>query len=271
MKFIKTFNEAFYDKNASKYKHKGLEYVDHISKWRKPGEDDTYSIISGVDDSVIYVNDKDRDNKITDSIENFKSNFERIQDDKVDAIMKKPAKETPWTPAPTVEPIKQLYLDPEENEFVLDFDNGVYIPGEKAIIAAYLITGEDDNFINVMNIKEMPSNSAFFMDGAVPYGVSIHDIKLPKNKVLIIEPVDGKEGFSFIKLPYWLYKENQDLTIKKSRVGNKKLKRLDLRDSSLSNKELLAKFNDPNVKKYLTGSNPDERTLQLIDVYKKRA
>ena len=78
MKFIKTFNEAFYDKNASKYKRKGLEYVDHISKWRKPGEDDTYSIISGVDDSVIYVNDKDRDNKIIDSIENFKSNFERI-------------------------------------------------------------------------------------------------------------------------------------------------------------------------------------------------
>ena len=28
---------------------------------------------------------------------------------------------------------------------------------------------------------------------------------------------------------------------------------LDLRDSSLSNKELLAKFNDPNVKKYLSG------------------
>ena len=49
------------------------------------------------------------------------------------------------------------------------------------------------------------------------------------------------------------------------------LKRLDLRDSSLSYKELLAKFNDPNVKKYLSGSNPDERTLQLIDVYKKRA
>jgi hypothetical protein len=245
MKFIKRFNEAY----SRSYEPKEQIYLDTYSKWHVPGDPtDVYTVSGAGEKNVTYVRDSEPDIKLHDTITNFVKNFVKVE---------KPKPE---------EPRKQIYEDDNDIEF--KFDEAIYIPGEKAIIAAYLITGEDDNFIDVMNIKELPSNSAFFMDGAVPYAVSINNVKLPKNKVLVLDSVDGKEGFSYIKLPYWLYKENPDLTIKKTRVGNKKLKRLDLRDNSLGDKELMSKFKDPNVEKYFKGSNPDERTLQLVKIYK---
>ena len=48
------------------------------------------------------------------------------------------------------------------------------------------------------------------------------------------------------------------------------MKRLDLRDSSLGNRELMSNFKDPNVIKYFAGSDKDERTQQLVDIYSKR-
>jgi hypothetical protein len=49
------------------------------------------------------------------------------------------------------------------------------------------------------------------------------------------------------------------------------MKRLDLRDVSLSNKELMSNFKDPNVVKYFSISNPDERTQQQVKNYARMA
>jgi len=45
------------------------------------------------------------------------------------------------------------------------------------------------------------------------------------------------------------------------------MKRLDLRDHSLRNKELMSNFKDPNVIKYFASYNKDERTQQQVRNY----
>ena len=48
------------------------------------------------------------------------------------------------------------------------------------------------------------------------------------------------------------------------------MKRLDIRDVGLNNHEFMRNFKDPNVEKYLKTTDSDERTHQLINIYKNR-
>ena len=100
-----------------------------------------------------------------------------------------------------------------------DFNKLVYIPEEKAMVGAYMITGDNGKMIEVLNIKEFLDNSGLFMDGAESYNIYIYFSKLPKSQIEILGPVEGKEGFVFIKIPYWLYKKmSKELSIKRSLV-----------------------------------------------------
>ena len=49
------------------------------------------------------------------------------------------------------------------------------------------------------------------------------------------------------------------------------MKRLDLRDSSLRNSELMSNFKDPNVIKYFAASDKDARTQQQVINYGRRS
>jgi hypothetical protein len=49
------------------------------------------------------------------------------------------------------------------------------------------------------------------------------------------------------------------------------MKRLDLRDFSLSNEELMSNFKDPNVIKYFASSDKDNRTQQQVINYGRRS
>jgi hypothetical protein len=35
-----------------------------------------------------------------------------------------------------------------------------------------------------------------------PYSVTFHRVTLPKSQVTILDDVDGKEGFSYIRIPF---------------------------------------------------------------------
>lgn len=172
--------------------------------------------------------------------------------------------EPPAPPAPK----KDMYVN-YDNEVEMDFNNSVYLSDEKAVIGAYLITKDAEKYIEVMNIKEFESKTGFFMDNAPAYSVTIHKENLPKSQIEIISEVPGKEGFSYIKIPYWLYKEKPNLAIKKCKLNFNK-KRLSLPDGSLQNKELMKWFQDPDVEKYFKSSDSDARTQQLVQLYKKR-
>jgi hypothetical protein len=146
-----------------------------------------------------------------------------------------------------------------------DFNKLVYLPEEKAMIGAYMITKDLPNMIEVLNIKEFLDNSGLFLDGAESYNIYIHFSKLPKSQIEILGPVEGKEGFEFIKIPYWLYKKNvEGLGIKRSLVK----KRLSIARSQVYG-DYLKLINDPNVEKYFFEVDKDESSRQRFKSYQR--
>ena len=135
-----------------------------------------------------------------------------------------------------------------------DFNKSLYNPDDKSVIVSYMITNDLPNMIEVLNIQENLDNSGLFMDGAESYNIDIHFSKLPKSQIEILGDVPNKEGFVFIKLPYWLYKKNsRELSIRRY----PKLKRLSIARSQV-NKYFLKLLNDPNVERYFNIIDTDD-------------
>jgi hypothetical protein len=147
-----------------------------------------------------------------------------------------------------------------------DFNKSVYNPEEKSVIAAYMITNDLPNMVEVLNIQENLDRSGLFMDGAESYNIDIHFSKLPKSQIEILGDVPGKEGFVFIKIPYWLYKKNpKDLSIRRYT----KLKRLSISRPQV-NKDFLKLLNDPNVERYFNVIDTDDVSQQRFRMYKQQ-
>lgn len=156
---------------------------------------------------------------------------------------------------PVVVPKKNIYADrlSGEDDIELDFNKSEYLEDEKAIIGAYFITKDNDKSIEVMNIKEFPSQTAVYMDGSMPYSVTFHKTILPKSQIEIISDVEGKPGFFYIKIPYWLFQtKKDDLFIKRVSGG----KGLDVRDSHYRDDKFMSWFKDKDVLKYISISDP---------------
>jgi len=143
-----------------------------------------------------------------------------------------------------------------------DFDKAVYSPEDKSIIGAYMITSGGSS-IGILNIKEKIGRG-IFMDNRLSYDVSIHRVNLDRSKIEILEDVPGKEGFNYIKIPYYLYKENKDnLEI----VRVKGLKRISIPAIKTENNHFMFNFRDIDVVNFIKVTNPDERTHFLVDMY----
>jgi hypothetical protein len=136
-----------------------------------------------------------------------------------------------------------------------DFYKTTYDPDDKSIVGAYMITGEDDNTIQVMNIKEMVRENRIYMDNAKEYSLGIQKFNLPKSQVKVLDSVDGMEGFNYIKVPYWLYKKMID-QLEVIRIKDKK--RPDVPLYQTKNKSFIKKLSDPDVIKYISITNPDK-------------
>ena len=146
-----------------------------------------------------------------------------------------------------------------------DFNKLVYLPEEKVMIGAYMVTGNNGKMIEVLNIKEVLDNSGLFMDGAESYNIYIFFSKLPKSQIEMFGPVEGKEGFEFIKIPYWLYKKNvEGLSIRRSLVK----KRLSISRSQVYG-DYLKQINDPNVEKYFFTVDKDDSSRQRFKSYQR--
>jgi hypothetical protein len=146
-----------------------------------------------------------------------------------------------------------------------NFNKLVYLPEEKAMIGAYMVTDDNGKMIEVLNIKEVLDNSGLFMDGAESYNIYIFFSKLPKSQIEMLGPVEGKEGFEFIKIPYWLYKKNvEGLSIRRSLVK----KRLSISRSQVYG-DYLKLINDPNVEKYFFTVDKDDSSRQRFKSYQR--
>ena len=153
----------------------------------------------------------------------------------------------------------------EQNETTPDFNQSVYIPEDKSIIGAYMIVGETEKMIEVLNIQEQLDNTGLFMDGAESYNIHIYFSKLPKSQIEILGPVEGKEGFVFIKIPYWLFKkDSKSLSIKRY-TGKKRL--------SITRGQVYGDFlktlNNPDVERYFFEIDTDEASRQRFKSFQK--
>ena len=166
------------------------------------------------------------------------------------------------------------YLKTFENmsEIARDFNKSTYSPEDKSIIAAYMITSENDKSIEILNIKETERRGVF-LDNAIGYDITIHRVTLNKTQVEVLEDVPGMQGFKYIKIPYYLYKSNlNDLEVKRFKGGfdgEKYKKRLNVPAVKTMDPSFISEFKDPNVVNYIKVTNPDERTHFLLGLYSK--
>jgi hypothetical protein len=147
----------------------------------------------------------------------------------------------------------------ETPELTPDFYKNVFNPEDKSIIGAYTIYDETDKMVELLNVKEILTGKGIYMDGADPYNIKIHKVKLPKSQIEILGPVDGKEGFQYIKIPYWLFKkQSDDLTVKRY----PRLKRITFNYFQYRDNEFLKSMSDPKIIDHLVSSNPDGGTTK---------
>lgn len=148
-----------------------------------------------------------------------------------------------------------------------DFNKATYVPEDKSIIGAYMITGEDNNSIQILNIKEMLRENSIFMDNAQPYNLNVQQFNLPKSQVTVLGEVEGMEGFNYIKIPYWLYKKMiEQLEI----VRVKGKKRADVSYAQSRDNRFLKKISNPDVVKYISITNPDKAGINNLLYAAKR-
>ena len=152
-------------------------------------------------------------------------------------------------------------ISEQENYSMFDFNKITFIPEDKSIVGDYMITGEDDKTIDILNIKENHPENKFYMDNAKLYHLNVKKVKLPKSQIEILGDVEGKEGFNFIKIPYWLYKK-LEFDLKVERVLGKK--RLDITARQSKDKNFLEQISDPNVTRYVYVVNPDKSGMDIL-------
>lgn len=159
----------------------------------------------------------------------------------------------------------KLFIN-EQEDLTPDFNKTVYNPDDKSVIGAYMIVGETEKMIEVLNIHEQLDNAGLFMDGAESYNIHIFFSKLPKSQIEILGPVEGKNGFVFIKIPYWLFKkDSKSLSIK--RYPGKK--RLSIARSQIYG-DFLKNINNPDVERYFFIIDTDEASRQRFKSYQRR-
>jgi hypothetical protein len=146
-----------------------------------------------------------------------------------------------------------------------DFYMSIYDPLDKFVVGAYMIIEETEKTITVLNLQEKEDTRGIFFDGKVPYTFLPYKIILPKSQIQILEPVDNVEGFNWIKIPYWLVKNNPGLKIMRVK-GQKRLS-----NNSIFNKPLKPEMIDDNVRKYLSFTDKDHRSIINLDSIIKRS
>jgi hypothetical protein len=114
-----------------------------------------------------------------------------------------------------------------------------YLPDEKVIEASYYLMDEKPNSYVIINPRERLKTQAIWADGSKDYDLSFDLVELPKSQVKIVGDLDQYPKYKIFKIPYWLYKKEPKLEIK--RIDGKKR-------ATLSGKEsLLTKINELGI------------------------
>lgn len=154
----------------------------------------------------------------------------------------------------------------EENKF--DFYKSSYIESDKSVVAAYFISDINDTFVEIINIQENEISDRILMSGESPYWINPNIIKIGRNQVEILNDVESKIGYKFVKIPYSLFKQNRGLEVKRLKIA----KNLSYTKYQL-NSDFLRKIKNPKVKECfeVTASVSEisnyERIVKVIEGY----
>ena len=152
--------------------------------------------------------------------------------------------------------------DTDDSQF--DFFKGEYEPETKTYVGSYLVGEETPKQLEVYNIIERPDKEAYFMSGHQPYSISLRKAMLPLSQIEVLGDVPGKEGFKFIRMPYWFFKKSQnDLRI--SRLDEKKM--LYIAGYDRKDENMLRLF-DPMFEKYIESTVYDDDDKKKYDIAK---
>jgi hypothetical protein len=151
-----------------------------------------------------------------------------------------------------------------ENSVDFDFYKSKYIEDEKSIICAYYVDKIDDRSITIINLQENEMEDRVSLAGNIFYWVNPVIVRIATSQLEIISDVPGKENYKFVKIPYWLYKRNRGLEIK--RIN--KTKNLSYIKSQV-NKDFIDKLKDERIFKCfkVTATNIELNSyVRIIDV-----
>ena len=159
--------------------------------------------------------------------------------------------------------MKHLKRFNENKSTDYDFYMSIYDPLDKFVVGAYMIIEESEKTITILNLQEKEDTRGFFADGKIPYTFLPYKVVLPKSQIEVLGPVDNIEGFNWIKIPYWLVKNNPGLKIQRIRKSKR------FSNSSTLHKALKPEMIDDNVRKYLSITDKDHRTLFNLNLINK--
>ena len=154
-----------------------------------------------------------------------------------------------------------------EPKLNLSYYKSQYLPEEKSFIGSYIVSDDSQsNTIEIINIIENEFESRMFVDGARPFNIEIHKIKLPKSQVEIIGDVEGYEPFKYVKLPYWLYKKNKDV-LKIQKINGKKRF---APNKSNDRPEFIQKLQDKHIEDYFNMEAHDKAGRKNFESLKNK-
>jgi hypothetical protein len=217
-----------YFENINTDQNKNIE----VGQTWKSLEDSNIYTITNIRDNIVYIHafDKAKSNKLSFNLDKFIDLFELVEN-AYDGIN-------------------------------LDFNKLLY-QEDGSIIGCYFITKEDEKTIEIMNILEYPSDKTVFMDSAKPFKIDIKNTKLPKSQITILKEDEYRNGFFYIKIPYWLYKKDLD-NLKIKRISTE-LKRLSLKVNDIF--KLNDKLVDNNLESYFKNAYFDDKTSKKLIPY----
>jgi hypothetical protein len=140
-----------------------------------------------------------------------------------------------------------------------DFFGENYNSVDKAVVCGLMICSEDEKTIKVLNLQERLVDKEYvqFFDGAKSYTFTVNYVTLPKSQIEIISEVSEVPGFTYIRIPYWLYKNNPGLKIQRVKV-KKRFKNADV------HRHLNKSMIDENVKRYLDITDKDPTSHRFM-------
>ncbi len=188
----------------------------------------------------------------------------RILDDLERKLQKGRATGVKYAHGVRVEEQEEEVMSGDTEDVNFDFFKGEYEPETKTYVGSYLVGEETPKQLEVYNIIERPDKDAYFMSGHLPYSISLRKVMLPFSQIEVLGDVPGKEGFKFIRMPYWFFKKNQnDLRI--SRLDEKKM--LYIMGYDRKDENMLRLF-DPMFEKYIESIVYDEDDQKKYDIAK---